>query len=170
MSQNPTQSDPDEPAEALLRSHLSAELDSHVGRARAAFDEAIVHERARRAFWRRGLYAVGSLAAAAAVAAGIWIAWPSQSPSSPMHLANGQATSQPNPHDGLMSVNWSPTDVTRQQAWRTQEAGTVLIAGRPARAIVREAWQTTRFRDPEGFDVQIDVPKRDVVFINLPTQ
>ena len=58
--------------------------------------------------------------------------------------------------------------VVAVQAWHTADAGTVEVAGVPARAYVTAGLSSLRFRDPAGFDVRIDVPTTDVALVNLP--
>ncbi len=165
--------DADKAVEWELVEHYRRELEPHRGQARAKFEAALTQSATPRQSGSRQAWWIGSgfgLAAAAAVAAGFWMSGdmlgPLADPTLPIAVHTDGPT-QPNNSSGMLNADWSPTNVARQELWRTQNAGRVLIDGQPAQALLNERWQTTQFTDSDGYNVSITLPDHEMVFVNV---
>ena len=179
--------DPDDmlPADAdldrRLRDLLDRELRPHVGSARAAFERQIAAETRgggdekaavaggsrSRAWWLGGGVAT-ALAASVAVAGGLWLNGESERPTPPIATQSNPPV-QASPSPGYMPVGWSPSNVVQQEVWRAQEAGIAMVDGRPHRAVEHERVQSASFVDAAGYSVEITVPERNYIFVDLGT-
>lgn len=166
--------DADKAVEWELIDHFRQELEPYQGQARAAFEAAVVPERRSKPIRKRRVWWVSSgfgLAAAAALAVGFWMS-PDLLETPTGTTGNVGSTGAPIASDGgsgggVLNADWSPTNVARQELWRTQDAGQVLIDGQPANAVLNERWQTTQFTDADGYNVTITLPDHDLVFVNV---
>jgi len=158
--------------EQLLQAHLSARLDPQVGRARRRFEQLLAEEETSssgplplhsgRVNWR---WTVGLITAAAACAAfglSLWMGLDmgkrSQSP-----VSKGEGAVP-----GLTQAAYTPLEY--QESWQSRDLGVYEFKGRPVRAVHRQQWETTRYRDAEGYEVKIEVPREQLVLVDAPVQ
>lgn len=145
-----------------LRTHLRRELDPHVGSALSRFDREI-----RRA---PDSYRIGSwqsrvrYAAAAVVMLGIGVVG-----SIVYHNANQSGVS-PIVASDSKSI---PFTQAVQSSWtQTYDDGTVMVDPQtPARKLRRVQYEKTEWQDPSGkWQSRIDIPKQDVILVDIPKQ
>ena len=148
--------------DALLREHLSLELDGQLGKAAHRFrnhlrGDGLVPRRA----WGVWLVGVVGGAMAASIAA-LW-AGPSLWPSHPPGQRNAPVI--PVAADYRFDLD----DVTLLS--QTRDAGTLVLDGRtPVRRIVRDELRQLRWVDPRHqASVEQIVPRQDVMLIEMDT-
>jgi hypothetical protein len=159
----------DDNVERLLHEYFSAELDGQVGRAGAGFRLHLLQARAaeRGAALRRRRrmtsgWAVGIVGSAVAASVAVMAAapafWRNAGPSSgardePLHAAPAE-----------------PVTYT-QVVGQTIDEGTFLVDGRvPVRKLRRERVEQAMWYDAEmGAQVQVFVPREDVMFVEMAT-
>ena len=155
--------------EDAVRSHLSAELDPHLGAARRRFTATLAAEatppQGLSPAWR---WIGGGLAAAAgvALAGGLWLNLPNSSPPPPQVADNDgpSAVMRPVPEAAA-------TPVRLDERWQSRDLGTYVDAdGRPVRAIGRRQWRAMRYRNEDGSDVRIEVPQNYLVLVDAPVR
>jgi hypothetical protein len=155
--------DNDEALDAILREHLTAELNPQLGKAADRFrhhlrGDGLVPRRA----WGGWVVGIVGGAMAASIAA-LW-AGPSLWPTRATGPGRGGTPVVP-----VADYRFDLDDVTLLS--RTRDGGTVLLDGRtPARRIVRDELRQVRWVDP-AHDATVEqiVPHRDVMLIEMDT-
>ena len=155
--------------ERLIQAHLASQLDPHLGMARRRFETALaaesqplsrpirLHERHPTAWnWRWSLGLVAA-AASVALAVGLWGLFEAGKPVQPVigDLADGQGH--------LTPLEYS-------ESWEEQDLGMYEFDGRPVRAVHHQQWERSRYRDPKGYEVQIEEPRSRLVLVDAPVQ
>lgn len=157
---------PDDPAlDALLRDHLSRELDGQLGRSAGHFRNHLRGEGdgggplSPRRGWGGWVVGVVGGAMAASIAA-LW-AGPALFPAS--------SPTQPFPGAAAADYRLDLADVTL--CTQTRDGGTVLLGDNtPVRRVYRNALRQTRWVDPKR-DVSIETiePRQDLMLIEMDT-
>lgn len=155
--------------EHRLQAHLAAELDPHVGRARRRFEQMLAESaepaplRLRGAggpsVWNRR-WSMGLLAAAACIAfaVGLWGVFDSGGWRG-TELSGGKLAKE---------ARFTPLEYS--ESWQSEDLGTYKFDGRPVRAVHQQQWETTRYRDAQGYEVEIEVPRTQLVLVDAPVQ
>ena len=161
---------PDRPGaeQRLIQAHLASELDPHLGSARRRFERALAEEsqmlppirlRGRGAASWNWRWSLGLVAAAASVAVtiGLWALFEAGRPVQPVigELAGGSGQ--------LTPLEYS-------ESWEEQDLGMYEFDGRPVRAVHHQQWERSRYRDPSGYEVQIEEPRSRLVLVDAPVQ
>lgn len=152
--------------ERQLRAHLAGQLDPHLGQARRRFEQMLAESAEPAPLPLRGAagpsvwnwrWSMGLLAAAACIAfaVGLWGIFDSNN--SPL------STRIPGEEARLTPLEYS-------ESWQAEDLGTYKFDGRPVRAVHHQQWETTRYRDAQGYQVQIEVPRTQLVLVDAPVQ
>lgn len=157
--------------ERLLEAHLAAQLDQHVGQARRRFEQMLamsaeqpaplrLHGGAGQGIWNRR-WSMGLLATAACIAfaVGLWSLFDSNG-------LNGTELSGRT--DSAAEARFMPLEYS--ESWQAEDMGTYKFDGRPVRAVHHQQWETTRYRDAQGYEVQVEVPRTQLVLVDAPVQ
>lgn len=161
--------DVDESLDTLLRSHLTRELDPHVGSALQKFDA----ERTIRPDFSQGLTRTSSIgglpsriryAAAAVLMLGVGI-------TSSVVYRNIQRAAPGQP----IAVQDKPapyTDAVLSSWTQTYDQGTVMIDPQtPARMLRRVQYEKTDWKDASGqWQSKIEIPHEDVILVDMLKQ
>ena len=162
-------SDGPEDQDRLIQSHLASELDGHLGTARRRFEAALgeqthalprpirLHEHRSSGWnWR---WSLGLVAAAAVVALsiGLWGLFESGRPVQPVM-------------GDIAEASGPLTPLEYSESWESQDLGMYEFGGRPVRAVHQEQWERTRYRDANGYQVQIEEPRSRLVLVDAPVQ
>lgn len=167
----PTPQLPDE--RQLVQAHLVRRLDPQMGQARRRFEQALAAERlaARPApavpagpgwQWRIGL---GLLTAAAAGLALMAVLWPvlRGEGGRPAPVVQGETAQVAGSEAGYVPLEY-------RESWQARDLGMYELGGRPVRAVHRQQWESARFRDEQGYEVSIEMPAQQLVFVDAPVQ
>jgi hypothetical protein len=160
--------DPEDMLEQLLQEHLHRKLDPQLGRARARFAEDVIsrarksHPNPRRLMiW--GLWAAGAMAASVGIVWGVAVS----------HSPPPNITRHPTPQPVSASTALASTKMPIEQiiAYRTLDEGPVIVENHgPARQLRRQVLETVQWYDPGlQSNVQITVPREQVVFVAMPS-
>lgn len=166
----PTPQLPDE--RQLVQACLRRRLDPHLGQTRRRFEQALAAERfaARPApaapaatawQWRIG---IGLLTAAAAGLALMAVLWPvlRGEPGRPSPVVQGE------PVQEMGEAGYVPLEY--RESWQARDLGMYELGGRPVRAVHRQQWESARFRNEQGYEVSIEMPAQQLVFVDAPVQ
>ena len=153
-----------DPLDALLRSHLRAELESKVGLAERRFLRELNRGQrrsgARLATW--ALWATGS-----AIAASVGIVWGVMAHRTGAPPQNASHPGQP--------ATWvsaqGPRELGEVVEYSTIDEGTRYVENQgPARQVRRQVLQTTQWYDPDAdAQIEITVPQERVILIGMPS-
>ena len=162
-----------DPEEHLLREHLARALDGQLGQARRRFETALAQEAERPPLrlhaapagwnWR---WVLGTLTAAAAcLAFGISFFNGLDFGSTPRTIvSNGAETGT----QGVQPIGYTPLEY--RESWQAHDLGTYEFEGRPVRAVHRQQWERARYRNDQGYEVTIEVPREQLVLVDAPVQ
>src|SRR5688500_13243414 len=161
--------------EQLLQAHLSARLDPQVGRARRGFQQMLAEEETSssgtlplhsgRVNWRWTIGLITAAAACAAFGLSLWMGLDTGTSNSGGQLSQGPEGSNV---PGLTQAGYTPLEY--QESWQSRDLGVYEFKGRPVRAVHRQQWETTRYRDAEGYEVKIETPREQLVLVDAPVQ
>jgi hypothetical protein len=159
-----------------IREHLAARLDGQLGRAQAAFrdhvaqasslcsspDDATLASSLCSASLRSRAHALRWLAAGAALAAGIVVAWlllSGPAPDTTVPIAH------PAPHVPPAAIEQYEKSVV----WRTIDDGTVMVDDQTAaRQFRRQFVRRAQWYDPnEQASIQVIVPRQEIIRVGL---
>ena len=184
----------DQQLDALMRAHLSSELDGQAGRAEAAFLRHLAAPRAagpaaleerpadpsgRRTNGRPGhvnrfrgwtlTFAGAALAASIAALAAAPALFPQDPATGPGPGRTQHPPTVANSGDGFYRTEEHP--LLQYVHSRTWDEGTVVLEGhRPARRVRHEWLERTHYFDPqEGVRKEIMIPREDIRYIELDT-
>jgi hypothetical protein len=163
--------------ESLLQAHLSRELDPQLGQARRRFEQMLAagpgaagsssmrldaRGAAPSTHWR---WIIGAVTAAAAcLAFGVsffyGLDWGDGGP--------GVMVQNTSPDSPLQAVGYTPLEY--RESWQARDLGTYELNGKPVRAVHRQQWETARYRNDEGYEVTIEVPREQLVLVDAPVQ
>lgn len=151
----------DDDLDALLRAHVSRELDPHLGHATAKLDRLL----AERATARPRPLVIGlRWSAAATVLLGLGVT---------LSLVAHQLRPAPTPDQPIANPAPRPVFDAVQTSWvETYDDGTVLVDEKtPARMLRRVQYEQTDWKDAQGqWQCTITVPQQDVILLDLPKQ
>ena len=143
----------DDATDGKLCGFLAAELDGHIGTARARFEAALKADAPRRSMRRWWAGGGVALAAAAGLAVAVWPA--SVERATPL-VAPLTAVAEAGP-------------VRLDERWQTRDLGVYADAdGRPVRAVGHRRWQALEYRNAAGAEVRIEQPRDYVVLVDAP--